>query len=346
LRSVPKIDWRLINNKGFWGTGMDRFASKLSLLKSAIVGILISFGLSATAVGQSYPTKPVKIIVQTAAGSSIDVAARLLAEQLTKKWGQQAFVLNQPGAGGAIAARALMTSPNDGYTLFFAASSVFLVLPEIQKDLAKDIAAMVPIAFVGETPMAIAVSAKSPVNSLAELLALSKKTPGGLNCAVSTRGGLSHLSAGALREASQSDLTFINYPGTAQALTDVIAERVPVIVDSISALVGAAAGGQLKILAIASPSRLKMLPDIPAANETVPGFEATAWFALTAPAGTDAEIIRKATADLNEVLREPALAKRLEEIGTFTRQMNSPELKAFIENQKSRWTPVVQKFGK
>jgi tripartite-type tricarboxylate transporter receptor subunit TctC len=302
-------------------------------------------GLPAVASAQAYPTKPVKIIVQTAAGSSIDVAARLVAEHLTRRWGQQAFVVNQPGAGGAIATRALTTSSNDGYTLFFAASSVFLVLPELQKNLAADITAMMPVAFIGETPMAIAVSEKSPAKSLAELFALSKATAGGLNCAVSTRGGLSHLSAEALREASQADLTLVNYPGTAQALTDVIADRVPVIVDSISALLGPATGGQIRILATAGPSRLKVLPGIPAANETLPGFEATAWFALAAPVGTDADIVRKAAEDVNAVLQDSSLAKRFEEIGTFTRQMNSAELKTFIETQKNRWAPVVQKFG-
>lgn len=324
---------------------MRRLASHLVLLKRLVLGLGLAIGFPTVASAQSYPNKPVKIIVQTAAGSSIDVAARLLADHLTRRWGQQAFVVNQPGAGGAIATRALTTSPNDGYTLFFAASSVFLVLPELQKNLATDINAMVPIAFVGETPMAIAVSAKSPAKSLAELLALSKSTAGGLNCAVSTRGGLSHLSAEALREASKADLTLVNYPGTAQALTDVIADRVPVIVDSISALLGPASGGQIKILATAGPSRLKALRNIPAANETLPGFEATAWFALAAPAGTDADIVRKAAADVNAVLQEPSLVKRFEEIGTFTRQMNSTELKAFIEVQKVRWSPVVQKFG-
>lgn len=324
---------------------MGRVVSSFRFIKVAAAALCMAMAASSAGFAQSYPNKPVRIIVQTAAGSSIDVSARLLADHLTRRWGQQVIVLNQPGAGGAIAVRALTNAPNDGYTLFFAASSVFLVLPELQKNLAADINAMVPIAFIGETPMAIAVSAKSPAKSLAELFALSKTTAGGLNCAVSTRGGLSHLSAEALREASQSDLTLVNYPGTAQALTDVIADRVPVIVDSISALIGPASGGQIRILATAGPSRLKALPDIPAANETLPGFEATAWFALAAPAGTDADMIRKATDDVDAVLRDPGLAKRLEEIGTFPRQMNSAELQNYIEAQKLRWLPVVRKFG-
>ena len=328
-----------------WGMMAGRLGSSLASLRVVIGLFFIASALPGTASAQEYPAKPVKIIVQTAAGSSIDVAARLLAEQLTKRWGQQVFVVNQPGAGGAIATRALTSAANDGYTLFFAASSVFLVLPELQKQLAADINAMAPIAFIGETPMAIAVSAKSPARSVAELVALSRATAGGLNCAVSTRGGLSHLSGEALREASKADLTFINYPGTSQALTDVIADRVPVIVDSISALLGPASGGQIRILATAGASRLKALPDVPSANETLPGFEATAWFALVAPAGTDAALVEKASGDVNAALQDPSLVKRLEETGTFTRRMDASQLKAFIDVQKRRWSPVVQKFG-
>lgn len=324
---------------------MHRLPRLSTILKTWLVASLSLIAQPQISLAQAYPSKAVKIIVQTAAGSSIDVAARLLAEHLTRRWGQQAFVVNQPGAGGAIATRALTTAPNDGYTLFFAASSVFLVLPEIQKNSAADVNSLVPVAFVGETPMAVAVSAKAPVNSLSELFALTKKTAGGLNCAVSTRGGLSHLSAEALREASKSDMTFINYPGTAQALTDVISDRVPVIVDSISAILGPASGGQLKVLAVAGPSRLKSIPNVPTVSETLPGFEATAWFALVVPAGTVPEIAGQIGNDVGAILQDPALIARLEEIGTFTRNIKPDALKGYIDAQKDRWNPIVRNFG-
>jgi tripartite-type tricarboxylate transporter receptor subunit TctC len=310
-----------------------------------LCAMTLLFTVGGYADAQGFPTKPVRIIVQTAAGSSIDVAARILADNLSRRWNQQVVILNQPGAGGAVAARALATAPDDGYTLFFAGSSVFVVLPELQKNLAADVKSFVPVAFIGETPMAIAVSAKTPVGSLAELVALAKATPGGLNCAVSTRGGLSHLSAESLRDSAKVDMTYIHYPGTAQALTDVIADRVPIVVDSISAILGPAAGGQLKLLAVGSPSRLKSLPNIPAASETLPGFEATAWFMLAAPQGTNADIVRQIGKDVDAVLQEPAVRKRLEELGTFTRSMPADEMNAFIEQQKKNWAPVVQRVG-
>jgi tripartite-type tricarboxylate transporter receptor subunit TctC len=309
-----------------------------------VAGTLLS-GLSGRGYAQEFPTKPVRIIVQTAAGSSIDVAARILAEHLARRWGQQTIVLNQPGAGGAIAARALAAAPNDGYTLFFAASSVFVVLPELQKALASEVKAFVPVAFIGETPMAIAVSAKTPANSLQELLTLAKKTDGGLNCAVSTRGGLSHLSAESLKASSKAEMTFVHYPGTAQALTDVIADRVPIVVDSISAILGPASGGQVRILAVASPARLRSRPDLPTAAETLPGFEATAWFALVAPAGTSPGIVRQIGKDVDAVLQEPAVRARLEELGTFPRSMSAQDLGTFIETQTQKWAPIVRGVG-
>jgi tripartite-type tricarboxylate transporter receptor subunit TctC len=314
-------------------------------VRLVVVCAVLSAWMGSASQAETYPTRPVKMIVQTAAGSSIDVAARIVAEGLARRWGQQVVVFNQPGAGGAIAARALASAPNDGYTLFFAASSVFVVLPEIQKSLRDDIAGFIPAAFIGETPMAVAVPANSPAQSIPALLELAKKTPGGLNAAVSTRGGLSHLSAEALRQAANIEFTFVHYPGTAQALTDVIADRVPLIVDSISALMGPAAGKQIKILGVASPQRLKALPDIPALSEFLPGFEATAWFALVAPAGTPRGVMDQVAEGAEAELRNPDLAKRLAEIGTFPRDVTRSTVAAFIQAQKEKWAPIVRGSG-
>lgn len=292
-----------------------------------------------------FPKRPVKIIVQTAAGSSIDVAARILAESLSRKWGQQAFVLNQPGAGGAVAARALASAPPDGETLLLAASSIFVALPVLQPAQAASIDTFSPIAFVGEQPMAVAVGASQAESTFPALLARLRSAPGGLNCAVSTRGGLSHLSAESLKAAAGVDMNFIHYPGTAQALSDVIAGRVPMLIDSLSAFVGPADGGQIRILAVASAQRLSKMPSIPTVAETLPGFEATAWLALVAPPGTPAPITAQIGDDVDAILKTPAMAKRLEDVGTFVRPMPANELAIFVKAQRAKWLPVVQKFG-
>jgi tripartite-type tricarboxylate transporter receptor subunit TctC len=310
-----------------------------------LAGLLLGSFHSTASATDVFPQRPVKVIVQTAAGSSIDVAARLVAEGLTRRWGQQALVFNQPGAGGAIAAKALATSSPDGYTLLLAASSIFIVLPELQKAQADDIRAFVPIVLVGEQPMAVAATADSPAKTLPDLIALAKRTPGGLNCAVSTRGGLSHLTAASLSGAANMELTFVHYPGTSQALSDVIAGRVPMVVDSLSAMVGPAAAGQIRILATAAPTRLPKLPDVPTADETLPGFAATAWLAFVAPTGTPTDLTQSIGEDVRAVLADAAVAARLEESGTFPRAMTNDQLTAFIDAERQKWAPVVQKFG-
>jgi tripartite-type tricarboxylate transporter receptor subunit TctC len=193
--------------------------------------------------------------------------------------------------------------------------------------------------------MAVAVSANLEAKSFPELLDAIKRTSSGFNCAVSTRGGLSHLSGEALREAAGVEMNFVHYPGTAQALSDVISGRVPVLIDSLSAFIGPANGGQIRILAVASPQRLKTMPQVPAVSETLPGFEATAWLALVAPPGTPASLADKIANDVGAVLDDTAVVGRLEELGTFVRRMSPSELAGFIKAQRAKWSPVVQKFG-
>src|SRR5262249_24013562 len=237
------------------------------LRDSAVIGLSLMTDIStiigSTANAADYPAKPVKIIVQQAAGGSLDVILRIVAEHLSRVWGMQSIVLNQPRAGGIIAAPAAATAAPDGYTLFMSAASIFLVLPQHQTNLSFDVSDFVPIGFVGEQPMAIAVSSALGVNSLLELIALSKRQPGGLNCAVSNRGGMAHLTAELFRTRSSADLTFVSYPGTAQALNDVITGRVPILVQILPGMAGAIAGGQLKLLAVSSPARLPSLSEVP-----------------------------------------------------------------------------------
>ena len=195
------------------------------------LALLVASAAGVPAKAQSYPTQPVKIMVQQGPGGSLDIALRILAEHLSPILGQQVVVLNQPGAGGLIAARALASAPPDGYTLFMAASSVFVSLPELQSNLPFDVSEFVPIGYIGEQPFAMGVTASMPVNSLAELIELSKKSPDGLNTVAGTLGGLQHMSLEWFRARSNAKLTMVHYPTTAAALNDVMAGRVPVVWD-------------------------------------------------------------------------------------------------------------------
>jgi tripartite-type tricarboxylate transporter receptor subunit TctC len=199
----------------------------------------------------------------------------------------------------------------------------------------------VPIGFVGESPMIIGASPSLGVDSLPELISLTKRRPGEINLAVLTRGGLPHLTGEWLRSASGADLTLIHYPGAPQALTDVMGGRVHLAIESLPAFSGAISGGSLKALAVASAQRLPNLPDLPTVAETIPGFIAIGWMALMAPPGTPDPIAHKVSDDLRAVLAQPDLKARFAELGTYVRPMAPGELKEFIRDQQRTWKPVI-----
>jgi tripartite-type tricarboxylate transporter receptor subunit TctC len=284
--------------------------------------------------------------VQTAAGSSLDVMARLVAEPLSKLWGQQAIIVNQAGVGGLIAARALASSPADGYTLFLAGGSVFIALPELHHDLGFDVGSFVPIGFVAEQPYTLIVSNQLNVNSVAELVDYSKKQPGGLDSVAGTVGGLQHMTVEAFRDRTGAKLNMIHYPGAAQASNDVISGRVPMMMQTIAPVAGIIASHQVKLLAIASASRLPNYPDTPLVSDTVPGFVSSGWSIMVAPQGTPSEIVHKINADLHAVLTMPDVVKKLQDLGNYTRPFSPEELAEFVNKERTTWAPIVQRIGK
>ena len=294
----------------------------------------------------AYPAAPVRLIVSTGAGSGPDVVGRIIAEHLSKLWGQQMFVVNHPGAAGSIAMKAAGTSAPDGYTILFAQSSTFVALPEIQSkfpyDLLRDFA---PIGFVGEQPIAMGVAPALGVRTLAEFIELARKTPGGVNLAVQSRGGIAHLTAEALKLASGVSMTAVNYTGAPQGLADVLGGRVQMIFDGLPGLLGNVTGGTLRLLAIGTEQRLPNFPDVPTVAETLPGFKARGFFALMAPPGTSEAITTKIGADLRKVLGDPDLVARFHQIATYPKAMTPAELVAYVREEQKLWKPVLDQVG-
>ena len=320
----------------------------MHLLRSILARICVALALvvaASIACAEDFPNRPVKIIVQTAAGSSLDVMARLIAEPLAQVWGQQVLVINQAGAGGLIASRALAASAPDGYTLFLAGGSVFVVLPEVQHDLPFDVNEFVPIGFVSEQPYTLIVSNQLGVNSVPELIALSRSRPGGLDSAAGTRGGLQHMTVELFRSRSGARLNMIHYPGAAQASTDVIAGRVPVMMQTIAPVAGIVAAGQVKLLAIASAKHLPNYPDTPLISDTLPGFNSSGWEILVAPKGTPADIVQKINVDLHAVMTRPDVVKKIEDLGNYTRRMSPQQLADFVRDERKTWGPIARQFA-
>ncbi len=296
---------------------------------------------------QGFPAGPVKIVVPVGPGASPDVCTRVLAEGLTRLWGQQVLVINQPGGAGAIAIKAVAATPADGSTLYLALASNFIALPELQVNFPVEVVnGLVPIAYVGEHPMMIAVSPDLGVSTLPELIALAKKRKGELNVAAGNRGSTLHLTAEWLRSAAGIDVTLLHYAAGAQVLTDVLGGRVQVMVDAVAAMRGAIAGGKIKPIAVGSKQRLPNFPDVPTVAETIPGFEGVGWIALTAPPGTPLPLAEKISADVRTVLSEPETKQRLENLGNYIHVMTPSELKAFIAQQQQIWGPVIAKTAK
>jgi len=318
----------------------------LSMATALALALLAGTLSVSDARAQVYPSGPVKIIMPAGAGNGPDVIGRIAADHLSRLWGQQAVVINHPGAGGAIAIRVAGNAPRDGYTLLQALSSGFVALPEVQAtfpfDLVRD---FVPIGLVGEQPMLIAAPTSLGINSLPDLFALAKKRPGGINVAVLSRGGLPHLTAEWLRTASGADMTLVHYPSAPQALTDALAGRVDAMVESLPAVAGAVTGGSLKVLALGSPERLSDFPGVPTVAETLPGFRSMGWSALMAPPGTPEPIARKVSDDLRTVLARPELQQRYRELATYVRPMTPVELLTFARNEQQRWKPVIARIG-
>jgi tripartite-type tricarboxylate transporter receptor subunit TctC len=309
---------------------------------------LVSTSLAATCRvdAQEYPKGPVRLIVSTGAGASPDIIARIVAEALSKRWGQQVFVTNHPGAAGSIALKIAGASPSDGYTLLFALSSNFVSLPEITKDYPFDVVRdFVSIGFVCEQPIALGVSPALGVSSLAELLDYVRSHPAQTNVAVLSRGGIPHLTAEWIKIAANLDWTAINYPGAPAGLGDVIGGRVQVMMDGLPSFIGAMSGGQLKLLAVGSANRLQDLPNTPTISETLPAIpRALGWFALMGPPGMSEELAKKISEDLRAVMGEAAMKKRLQDIASYTTPMSPAELRDYIRGEQALWKPVIEKI--
>lgn len=309
-----------------------------------VSNLLIAALITAEAQTARYPERPVQIILDAAVGASPDVGLRLVADGLSQLWGQQVVAVNRPGGGGSIAARSVATAEPDGYTLYQAVMSSFVALhsvpPVIPINVPRD---FVPVGFVTEIPMFIAASSTLSVSSLPELIALAKKNPGKVSSAVTGVGRLTHLTGVLLENETGIKLLSVPYKGgPAQAFADVTSGRVGLVVDGYSSLAGAVSSGSLKILAVALDKRLPDFPNVPTVAETIPGFRATGWAVLLAPAGTPEPIVRKISEDLAKVSAQPELQQRLVKLGARINPMTPEETAAFIAQQQKTWEPVLQ----
>jgi tripartite-type tricarboxylate transporter receptor subunit TctC len=319
-----------------------------TLYALGLAGLLMLPAVAAArAQAGNYPDKPVTIIADAAPGATPDVDARAVADGLSKMWGQQVIVVNRPGANGSIAAHAASDAVPDGYTLFMPAFSTFAALqttaPNLPLKLPRD---FIPIGYTAENPMFFAVNPSIGIASLPQLIAAAKKDPGKISIAVTGVGRMTHLTGLLFQERADVSLLPVPYnSGPAAALADVVSDRVAMIIEGYSGIVGAVKAGQVKLIAVASPERLPQFPDVPTVAETIPGFAARGWQVLVAPNGTPKPIIDKVSVDLAKVVTDAKFKERLANIGSYSRAMTPDEVLTFVQKEQDTWLPILQKIS-
>ncbi|MGH8669912.1 MAG: Bug family tripartite tricarboxylate transporter substrate binding protein [Burkholderiales bacterium] len=317
-------------------------------MRSAFGLLALLFALAAH--GQEYPSKTVRIIVPFPAGGSADLMPRAVAEKLAQKWGQPVIVENRPGAAGNIGADLVFRAEPDGYTLLSAPPPPLVINKLLYKKLPYDAEKFVPISVIGAIPNVLLVHPKTNVATVQEFIALAKASPGKLNYASQGNGTTSHLTAELFKSmaggaAGPLRITHVPYKGTAPALADLLGGQVEMMCDNLGVSLAHVRSGKLKALAVASAKRFPGLPDVPALAESLPGFEAVAWFGIVAPPATPRAIADRVSAGVAEALRHPDVLKRLRDLSAEPMGLTPAQTADYMRRETERWAAVIRTAG-
>ncbi len=297
----------------------------------------------ASAFAQSFPTRPVHILVPYAAGGAIDVLARTIGQVLAKNWGQQPVIENRPGAGGIIASEALIQAPPDGYTLMLVASGHALNQFFYQKlpyDTFKDFTAIGEVAFA---PNVIVVGKSSPATTLQELLASARAKPDSVSYGISGIGTSAHLAGELLNHMANVKLVAVPYKGGAPAILAVVAGDIPMSINPMPEVVGQLEGGSVRPIAVTTAKRSPILPDVPTVAESGnPGYDTEVWWGFVGPAGMPAEVIEKINKDLTLALHDQVVVDYLKKTGSVPIGSSPKEFDAYMHAEADKWAPVIK----
>jgi len=311
-----------------------------------LVGLLVSLCLAAAAQAASYPIHPVTLVVAFTPGGPSDVLARIVGQGLEKVLHQPVVIENRPGGSGNIAAEYVAHAAPDGYVLLMGNNGILATNNSLFKNLKYDGARdFAPISMVGTQPNILVVHPSVPAHSVAELIALARKEPGKLNYGNSGFGAAAHLSAELFKSEAHVDLVGINYKGAAPALQDVIAGRVQVMFATSASVMGHIRANLVRPLAVTTAKRFSLMPDLPTVAETLPGFDATTWHGLVAPAGTPPDVIETLHRATVATLQDPAIRQRLADLGVEVGGDTPAEFAAYIKQEIPKWAAVIKESG-
>lgn len=316
------------------------------ILRAAAGAALVLASLAAPALAQSWPTRPVKLIVPFPAGGSADTLSRIIGQELQEKTGQAFVVENRTGAGGNIGTDAVAKAAPDGTTILLTPSSI-AIAPALYAKLTWDpVKDFEPISLIGSIPMVVVVHPAFPAKSMTELVAQAKARPGQINYASGGFGTTNHLAVELFKAQTGTDLVHVAYRGNPLAVVDVIGGHVPVFFDFVLTGAPHVRSGAVRALATTGAQRSSVLPDVPTAMEAgVAGFEASTWFGLYAPAGTPKDMVSGMAAQIAAVLAMPAVKKRLADLGLDPMTGGPAALGELTKSDLAKWGPIIEKAG-
>ena len=311
---------------------------------------LLALGLAlpcpALAQAPAWPARNIRVVVPFGAGGIIDVVARIICEAMGRELGATLVVENMPGGGTSIGGRAVARAPADGHTLLLTGASqavVPVMVPEAGYDVFTDFVAVAPL---GDQPFVLAVHPGVPAQDVAGLIAWLKQRPGVAKFATTGLGAASHLAGELLKSMAGVEFTVVPYRGTPQAVTDLVAGRADLMIDSQTLLAPMAAEGRVRLLAVTTPRRSAMLPALPTLAESgLPGFAASSWQGLYAPRGTPAAVVQRLAAAAAAAKADAGVQRRFTEAGVEAFPGGPAELAAFLRAENARWTPLLQAAG-
>jgi len=313
-----------------------------------VLAAVIAIGAVAPVGAQgTYPTKPVRLVVPFPAGGTTDILARAVAQKLSETWGQQVIVDNRPGAGGNIGSELVAKSPPDGYTLLMGTVGTHAINPSLYAKMPYDhVKDFVPVILVAGVPNVLVVNPSLPVNSVQELIAYAKANPNKLNFASSGNGTSIHLSGELFRTMTGVQMTHVPYKGSSPALTDLIGGQVQLMFDNLPSSLAFIKANRLRALAVTSTTRAPALPDVPTMVEAgVPGFEASSWFGVLAPAGTPPDIVARINGDVAKWLATPEAREKMMAQGAIAVGGSPDDFARHIAAETAKWAKVVKESG-
>jgi tripartite-type tricarboxylate transporter receptor subunit TctC len=298
--------------------------------------------ISQIASAQAYPARPVRIIVGNPPGGSVDIHARIIGQWLSERLGQPFIIEHRPGAGGNIGGEAAANAAPDGYTLLLSGINYAISATLYDKLNYSFIRDLAPVAGITRAANVMEVNLSVPVKTVPEFIAYAKDNPGKINMASTGIGASPHLSGELFKLMTGVNMLHVPYRGNAAALTDLLGGQVQVLFDSISSSIEHIRAGKLRALAVTTATRSAALPDVPTVAESVPGYEVSVWFSLSAPRNTPAEIINTLNKEINAGLADPKVKARLAELGGAPMPMTPPELGKLVADEIEKWGKVIR----